>query len=169
VLAATPYIPFGAFLRPAVLLDVPERQEIRFVDGTLANIRDLPLNQANIFVWPRFDNPKLDSEPFRRWQLIRLPAELGGDREDPSALRAYSMICVHLWCLWNYSTDRSRAECPCHGSIYNVQNGLAIEGPASLQAAPNNALAQLRLDIEDNGTVVVTGIDGVVGYGRRVI
>jgi Rieske Fe-S protein len=138
------------------------------VDDSLANIKTLPFNQANIFVWPRFDNPKLDSEPFRRWALIRLPEQLGGAREDVSSLRAYSLICIHLWCLWNYSTERSRAECPCHGSVYRLEDGLAIAGPASLQAPPANVLPQLRLELEDDGAVVVTGLDGVVGYGRRL-
>jgi hypothetical protein len=44
----------------------------------------------------------LNKEAFRTGQFIRLPKELGGDRNDVSAFRVYSSVCLHLWCLWRY-------------------------------------------------------------------
>jgi rieske iron-sulfur protein len=41
-------------------------------------------------------------EAFRVWQLIRLPEELGGKRNEVSAFRMYSAVFLHLWCLWKY-------------------------------------------------------------------
>jgi rieske iron-sulfur protein len=40
--------------------------------------------------------PVLNKEAFRTWQFIRLPRELGGDRNDVSAFRVYSAVCLHL-------------------------------------------------------------------------
>jgi ubiquinol-cytochrome c reductase iron-sulfur subunit len=92
------------------------------------------------------------------------------------------MICVHLWCLWNYYADRrlmnatvdGTIECPCHGSKYDPNNGLAVAGPAAMQTEPNNALPRLDIEIEDNGDLVVipptwtVSRNGVIGFGRYV-
>lgn len=171
-------VPMGTFLRPSSILQAPEKQRIRLVDGTFANVKRFPPNMSTVFVYPRTDNPDIDSEPFRRYQLIRLPEELGGNRDDSSAFRAYSMICVHLWCLWDYKPlvvntqtgekEHGAGECPCHGSVYDVRTGVAIAGPAALQTPPNNALPALRLEVDVDGDLSATGLDGIVGYGRRV-
>jgi len=119
----------------------------------------------------------MDAEPFRKWQFIRLPEELGGAKNDVSALRAYSMICLHLWCLWQYNGANSLAktnkgDCPCHGSSYDPMTGLAEQGPASVQSAPSNVLPTLTLDIDSSGLVWILPPDftlhnnGVIGYGR---
>jgi Rieske Fe-S protein len=83
------------------------------------------------------DDLLLNKDAFRTWQLIRLPAELGGDKNDVSAFRLYSAVCLHLWCLWRYvplerdSNDPSRiingsGQCPCHGSAYDPLNRKGI-------------------------------------------
>jgi len=84
------------------------------------------------------------------------------------------MICVHLWCLWNYLPQFKQMQCPCHGSIYRVEDGLAIDGPASQQTPPNNALPKLDLEVDEAGDLWVLppnwNVDenGIVGYGRKV-
>ena len=120
------------------------------------------------------DDPVLNKEAFRTWQLIRLPQELGGAKNDASAFRAYSMVCLHLWCLWKYWPDpgRKRGECPCHGSMYDPLTGKAFAGPASLQGPPSNVLAKLDLEVDSNGDLWILppvwdpNRNGVVGYGR---
>jgi hypothetical protein len=52
--------------------------------------------------------PGLNKESFRTWQCIRLPRGLGGDRNDVSAFRVYSALCLDLWCLWKYWPDEGR-------------------------------------------------------------
>ena len=102
--------------------------------------------------------------------------ELGGDKQDVSAFRAYSMICLHLWCLWKYWPEegRKRGECPCHGSMYDPTTGTAFAGPASLQAPPSNTLPNLDFEADVDGFMYVLpptwGVNknGVVGYGRFV-
>ncbi len=55
-----------------------------------------------------------------------------------TAFRMYSMVCLHLWCLWKYWPEdgRKRGECPCHGSMYDPMNGLAFAGPACIAGTP---------------------------------
>jgi len=123
-LAFAPFIPFGNFMpnpNQASLEKVP----VILPDGTHANINTYPINHAEVITYPATGDAALDAEAFRKWQFIRLPEELGGAKTDTTSLRAYSMICLHLWCLWKYWPDngRKRGECPCHGSMYDPMTG----------------------------------------------
>ncbi|PJC49965.1 MAG: (2Fe-2S)-binding protein [Nitrosopumilales archaeon CG_4_9_14_0_2_um_filter_34_16] len=172
-LAFAPFVPFGNFMpnpNQASLEKVP----VILPDGTHANINTYPVNHAEVITYPSTGDAALDAEGFRKWQFIRLPEELGGGKKDAGALRAYSMICLHLWCLWKYWPDdgRKRGECPCHGSMYDPVTGTAFVGPASVQAAPSNTLPKLTLDIDSDGFIYImppkfnANDNGVIGYGR---
>lgn len=172
-LAFAPFVPFGNFMpnpNQASLEKVP----VILPDGTHANINTYPINHAEVITYPATGDPALDAEAFRKWQFIRLPEEFGGGKKDKSAIRALSMICLHLWCLWKYWPDegRKRGECPCHGSMYDPVTGTAFAGPASVQAAPSNTLAELYFEIDSDGFVFIlppkfdVNENGVIGYGR---
>ena len=145
-----------------------------YLDGTQANINTFAVNSAEVITYPATGDSALDAEAFRKWQFIRLPEELGGAKNDVSSVRAYSMICLHLWCLWKYWPEdgRKRGECPCHGSMYDPSTGTAYLGPASVQAAPSNTLAELTLDLNADGFFYIlpptfnVNANGVIGYGR---
>ena len=186
ILGITPFIPFGSFFTASATTGKQEVQKILLPDGSYANVKTFPPDSATIFPYPRTGDTRHDSEPFRRFQLIRLSKEEGGDKNDASAFRAYSMVCVHLWCLWDYKPGRrvqdpvskrtivGNIECPCHGSNYRVTDGVAIYGPASLQSPPNNAQPMLDLSMDSEGFVVVNpptytvDRNGIIGYGRKV-
>ena len=172
-LAFAPFVPFGNYMpnpNQASLEKVP----VILPDGTQANINSFPVNHAEVITYPATGDAALDAEAFRKWQFIRLPEELGGAKSDASAFRAFSMICLHLWCLWKYWPDdgRKRGECPCHGSMYDPDTGTAFVGPASVQAAPSNTLPKLSLEVDSSGFVSIlppkfnANDNGVVGYGR---
>ncbi|MDE1727871.1 MAG: twin-arginine translocation signal domain-containing protein [Thaumarchaeota archaeon] len=172
-LAFTPFIPWGKFMpNPSNIM--PVKAEVVLPDGTQANVKTFPKNHSEVITYPLSGDPVLDKEPFKKWQFIRLPDELGGGKEDVSAFRAYSMVCLHLWCLWKYwpQEGRKRGECPCHGSMYNMINGKAFAGPASLQAAPSNVLPILYLETDSDGNLWIkpaiwdVNQNGIVGYGR---
>lgn len=173
VLSFTPFIDWGKFM-PNPIGANPQRAKVILPDGTQANTKTFPVNHSEAVVYPSTGDRVLDSEPFRRWQFIRLPPEWGGDKEEASAFRAYSMVCLHLWCLWKYWPDetKKRGECPCHGSLYDARTGKAIAGPASLQSPPNNVLPKLDLEADSDGglwftpAVWSTRQNGIVGYGR---
>lgn len=173
VAAFTPFIDWGRFM-PSPTAAVSERARVILPGDTQANVKTFPVNHAESVIYPRTGDRVLDQEPFRLWQLIRLPAEFGGDRDDVSAFRLYSNICLHLWCLWRYWPDekKKRGECPCHASVYDVRTGKAIDGPASFQAPPANVLPKLDLEIDEDGFLwILPPIwdvkgNGIVGYGR---
>ena len=177
-LAFASFIPFGNFL-PNPASSTVEKVPLMYLKDNNeihANINTFPVNHSEVITYPSTGDPALDAEAFRKWQFIRLPEELGGAKNDISALRTYSMICLHLWCLWKYWPDegRKRGECPCHGSMYDVLTGTAIAGPASVQSAPTNVLPKLDLETNADGYLYIkppvfdVNNNGVVGYGRFV-
>ena len=173
--AFAPFVPWGNFMpnpSPASL----EKAPVILPDGTQANVNTFPINHAEVITYPKTGDRVLDEEAFRKWQFIRLPESLGGTKNEISSFRAYSMVCLHLWCLWKYWPEegRKRGECPCHGSMYNPVTGTAFAGPASLQAPPSNTLAQLNFETDSDGFMYISPVtwgvnaNGVVGYGRFV-
>ena len=175
VMTFTPFIDWGKFM-PNPIGGNLQRAPVTLPDGTQANVKTFPINSSQAIRYPSTGDRVLDEEPFRRWQFIRLPPEYGGEKEDVSAFRAYSMVCLHLWCLWRFWPDegRKRGECPCHGSMYDARTGKAFAGPASLQSPPSNVLPRLDLEVDDKGAIWImppvfsANANGIVGYGRLV-
>jgi len=173
VLTFAPFVDWGKFLpNPAGSQSV--RAKVELANGKIANVNTFKVNYSEVIIYPRSEDAALNKEAFRTWQLIRLPVELGGDKNDASAFRVYSMICLHLWCLWKYwpQEGRKRGECPCHGSMYDPLTGKAFAGPASLQGPPSNVLPKLDIEVESNGDLAILppvwspNGNGIVGFGR---
>jgi len=171
--AFAPFVPWGKFM-PNPSSVTLERVPVILPDGTQANLNTFPVNHAEVITYPETADEVLNEEAFRKWQFIRLPEKYGGARKDVSSFRGYSMICLHLWCLWKYWPEegRMRGECPCHGSMDDVRTGTSFAGPASVQAAPSNTLPQLNFEADSDGFMFISppkwGVNdnGVVGYGR---
>src|SRR5438132_159582 len=116
-LAFTPFVGWGKFM-PNTDTASPKKEQIKLSDGTFANVNLFPVNHQEIITYPTTGDSVLDKEAFRQWNLIRLPAELGGSVNDVSAFRIYSAICLHLWCMWKYKpiTEKGgndKGQCPC--------------------------------------------------------
>ena len=171
--AFAPFVPWGKFM-PNPSSSTLEKVPVILPDGTQANLNTYPINHAEVITYPETTDEVLNEEAFRKWQFIRLPEKFGGGRNDVSSFRGYSMVCLHLWCLWKYWPDegRMRGECPCHGSMYDVRTGTSFLGPASLQAPPSNTLPKLDFEADADGFMYITpptwgvNTNGVVGYGR---
>ncbi len=175
VVTFTPFIDWGKYL-PNPAGSANEKGKVELPDGEQANVKTFKVNHSEAIIYPKSDDPALNEEAFRTWQFIRLPSELGGDKNDASAFRVYSMVCLHLWCLWKYwpGEGRKRGECPCHGSLYDPLTGKAFAGPASLQSPPSNVLPKLDVEVDKDGNVWIlppnwsVNGNGVVGFGRFI-
>ena len=171
--AFAPFVPWGKFM-PNPSSSTLEKVPVILPDGTQATLNTYPINHAEVITYPETTDEVLNEEAFRKWQFIRLPEKFGGGRNDVSSFRGYSMVCLHLWCLWKYWPDegRMRGECPCHGSMYDVRTGTSYLGPASLQAPPSNSLPKLDFEADADGFMYISpptwgvNTNGVVGYGR---
>jgi rieske iron-sulfur protein len=192
LLSIAPFVPWGNFLQstvktgqasqvlaqPAVVDDKPS--EYGAAAGKTVNVNDLttfPPNSHWVITYPTSGDITVDADnpdTFVKFELIRLPIELGGDSKKATDFVAFSKVCVHLWCSPNYNptqtknpmengytapgpnvTTHEQFECPCHGSIYRVPDGLAVQGPASLQSFPQNAIPMLTLQADSSGDLYV--------------
>ena len=173
VMTFAPFVDWGKFL-PNPSGQFKGRQKVELPDGSQASGKAFSVNHSEAVIYPKTNDPVLNKESFSVWQFIRLPVELGGDKNDVSSFRMYSQVCLHLWCLWKYWPEegRKRGECPCHGSMYDPLTGQAFAGPASLQAPPSNVLPRLDLEIDSQGNIWVkppnwsVNGNGIVGFGR---
>jgi rieske iron-sulfur protein len=198
ILSVIPFVPWGSFLsssvstsgsykRQQVVLDqnTPSNRNANGgVAGKTVNVNDLssfPPNSSWLITYPSSGDPTVDSQnidTFVKFSLIRLPSELGGSDKSAAAFVAFSKVCVHLWCSPNYDPEGTSNksdetyQCPCHGSIYEVPDGLSIAGPASQQAYPTNAIPMLTLTADSNGDLYIeppvwdVNHNGIIGYGR---
>jgi len=135
-------------------------------------IDDLTPNSAVIFPYPYTGIPTIDIEAFHRWELIRLPKDLGGNKVDISSFRAYSMIDITHQCLTGYRQYNEKLTEPCNNDEYEPVNGIAVVGIATYQKY--NALPNLDLGVDDQGYIYVKqpvfeyDKNGVIGVGRDV-
>ena len=184
VMTFAPFVDWGKFM-PSNRSSESRKATAELPDSSQANVNSFPVNHSETVIYPKTDAPALNKEAFRTWQLIRLPKELGGDKNEASAFRMYSMVCLHLWCLWKYfprvpdpsnpsKMINGNGQCPCHGSMYDVLTGKAYEGPASLQGPPSNVLPRLDLERDGDGNLWIlppnwsADGNGIVGYGRSL-
>jgi len=182
VMVFAPFVDWGKFL-PNTKTSVAKKAKAMLHDNSQANIYTFPVNHSEVVIYPQTDDQVLNKEAFRTWQLIRLPEVLHGNTDDVSSFRLYSMVCLHLWCLWRYvprkpdERDPSKmvngnGQCPCHGSMYDPLTGMAYQGPASLQGPPSNVLPRLDLEADPKGDLWILPPtwdlyrNGIVGYGR---
>jgi hypothetical protein len=134
-------------------------------------INDLAPNSAVPFVFPYAGNTTTDVEAAHRWELIRLPNDLGGDKDDISSFRAYSMIDISGGCLTIYRPDMEKLQEPCNNGEYEPVKGIAVAGRAMYQKY--YALPNLDLGIDEGYIYVKPPIfefdkNGVIGAGRMV-
>jgi len=191
LLSVVPFVPWGDFLSSSVSSAGAYRRQKVVIDnvskygaaaGKTVNVNDLstfPADSHWVVTYPSSGDLAQDAanpDTFLKFELIRLPASpFGGEAKSAAAFVAFSKVCVHLWCSPNYnpSPTHEKFECPCHGSIYEVPDGLAVDGPASQQPPPTNAIPMLTLTTDPDGTLYIEppvwDIDhnGVIGYGRN--
>ncbi|MBO0888502.1 Rieske (2Fe-2S) protein, partial [Candidatus Bathyarchaeota archaeon] len=79
---------------------------------------------------------------------------------------AFNTTCVHLRCLVNpgFGGGQFRLQCPCHGSQYNLTDGVPVEGPAFDLGL--NPLPRVELTIDTAGNITATSLVGQPGIGR---
>lgn len=79
---------------------------------------------------------------------------------------AFNTTCVHLRCLVNpgYASGEFRLQCPCHGSQYNLADGVPVQGPAFDLGL--NPLPKIELSIDSSGNISATNLIGQPGIGR---
>jgi menaquinol-cytochrome c reductase iron-sulfur subunit len=63
------------------------------------------------------------------WQSEKQERSIWIVKRSDGSVTAYSPNCPHLGCGYRWIAAHQRFECPCHGSIFDI-NGKVISGPA---------------------------------------
>lgn len=135
-------------------------------------INDMIAGSAARFSYPYVGNATFDAEYTHAWQLVRLPKDLGGNEDDISSFRAYSMVDIHTGCLVIYRQQSEKLVDNCHDDTFEPVNGIAIAGNVIFNKY--NALPNLDLGVDDQGYIYVKqpvfdyDKNGVIGAGRDV-
>ncbi len=124
-----------------------------------------------LFYWPY----EASASPYYRNILVRVPDAISSQTSqadpwsasDPSGTyAAYNTTCVHLQCLVNagFADNQYRLQCPCHGSQYEITDGVPQKGPAFLLNL--GRLPRIRLSIR-NGNIYAEELEGTPGLGIK--
>ncbi|MBV9500770.1 MAG: Rieske (2Fe-2S) protein [Acidobacteriaceae bacterium] len=76
--------------------------------------------QEITFEQSRVDGWKVRNEKASAWVVL----------DNNGSLAAFSPLCTHLGCAYQWSAQQKQFSCPCHGSKFSV-TGAVISGPAA--------------------------------------
>ena len=71
-------------------------------------------------------------------------------RDTETTVKVFDPACTHKKCVVAYNPKAKRMECPCHGSVYNIE-GKVLNGPAK------NALQAYNAELLDDKIIITVG------------
>lgn len=140
-------------------------------------VQDMAPNSVGYFTYPNSYNFSDSENAYQKFLLIRLPSWLGGDNNDISSYRAYSVLDLDSHCLIKYwpQYERQRIEDSCHFEMYRTIDGSSYFPGVKIMAKPvENALPQLDLGVDNAGYIYVktptwdVNKNGLIGDGRHL-
>ena len=131
----------------------------------ITNIAKLTVNTPVSFYYPLETEPNL---------LIDVGQAAQGGVGPNSSIVAFSNICQHLGCIYDflppggsppcnpsYSAAQSMGYCCCHGSQYNFLEGAKVIGGPAPHPVP-----MVTLEVDSSGNIYATGMGPPVIYGK---
>src|SRR5574337_45574 len=90
------------------------------------------------------------------WQSEKQERSVWIVRKADGSVAAFSASCPHLGCGFRWIAERNRFECPCHGSIFDI-NGKVLAGPAprpldTMETMVENGRLLVRYEVFKLGT-----------------
>lgn len=117
--------------------------------GKLATLR---VNEPVAFMYPDASSP---------CAMLKMGRKVAGGVGPEGDVVAYSTLCTHMGCPVAYDSRARAFKCPCHFSQFDPEMaGQMICG----QATEN--LPQVTLSVSGDGSIVATGVQGLI-YGRQ--
>jgi menaquinol-cytochrome c reductase iron-sulfur subunit len=109
------------------------------------------------------DRPReLDVVVSRRdgWQEVRAVKSFWAHRAQNGEVVAFSAICPHLGCAFQWRSDEARFVCPCHLSVFTL-SGDVVAGPSP------RPLDRLEVKVED-GRLLILPQDFKSGVRQKI-
>jgi arsenite oxidase small subunit len=155
-----------AIIIPAVPSGNLTTTTLSFPRVKVSSLSEASSGTAVIFNYP------LDNEPN---VLVKLGAKAEGGVGPDQDIVAFSEVCQHLGCIWAYvpsgqspKVNRSYVApspvgyCPCHGSIFDLENGGRVIGGPSPRPVP-----QVKLEVDSAGDIFAVGMTPPAIFGHN--
>ncbi|GGY72201.1 arsenate reductase (azurin) small subunit [Marinobacter zhanjiangensis] len=146
----------GLILNPAHAAEgstQPGKVNLDYPQTTITRAGDLKVGQPVSFTYPDTSSP---------CTLVKTGEKTPGGVGPDGDIVAYSVLCTHMGCPVNYSTEERTFKCPCHFSVFDAElNGQMVSG----QATEN--LPRILLNYKDSDDAIeAVGVEGLI-YGRQ--
>ncbi|MDG6909557.1 MAG: Rieske 2Fe-2S domain-containing protein [Nitrososphaerota archaeon] len=147
----------ASVMKSVVIPSVPAPSPSSFPRVKVSSLSELSAGKAVNFNYP------LDNEPNL---LVKLGQKAEGGVGPEGDIVAFSQICQHLGCIWDYVPQGGSPEvnhsyvasqpvgyCPCHGSVYALTQGAKVIGGPSPRPQP-----QVQLEVDGSGDIYAVGM-----------
>jgi arsenite oxidase small subunit len=152
----------GATAAATIALGVPVAAEAAQVEAgrttlpyprkALVKMGALKVNEPMAFAYPDASSP---------CAMLKMGRKVAGGVGPDGDIVAYSTLCTHMGCPVNYDAQARSFKCPCHFSQFDPE----IAGQMICGQATEN-LPQITLNVGSDGSIVATGVQGLI-YGRQ--
>ncbi len=144
-------------MKAVVIPAVPGGNQSSFPRVKISSLSEVSAGAAVIFNYP------LDTEPN---VLIKLGQKADGGVGPDGDIVAFSQVCQHLGCIWQYVPSGSSPQvnpsyvasrpvgyCPCHASVFDLTSGAKVISGPSPRPQP-----QVQLEVDSSGDIFATGM-----------
>jgi len=128
------------------------RTTLPYPRKTLGKLTALKVNEPMAFAYPDAASP---------CAMLKMGRKVTGGVGPDGDVVAYSTLCTHMGCPVNYDAQARSFKCPCHFSQFDPE----IAGQMICGQATEN-LPQITLNVSGDGSIVATGVQGLI-YGRQ--
>jgi arsenite oxidase small subunit len=128
------------------------RTTLPYPRKTLGKLAALKVNEPMAFAYPDTSSP---------CAMLKMGRKVSGGVGPDGDVVAYSTLCTHMGCPVNYDAQARAFKCPCHFSQFDPE----IAGQMICGQATEN-LPQITLNVGADGSIVATGVQGLI-YGRQ--
>ncbi len=153
-------------MKAVVIPAVPGGSQTAFPRVKVSSLSEVASGKALIFNYP------LDNEPS---VLIKLGAKAAGGVGPDGDIVAFSQVCQHLGCIWQYVPSGKSPQvnpsyvapgpvgyCPCHASVFDLTSGAKVLSGPSPRPQP-----QVQLEVDGSGDIYATGMGSPTIFGHN--
>lgn len=110
----------------------------------LGPVQNIPNSFSPVVQPTKLSFSKTDDDAF---VSITKPEQVWIVKKSSAHVKAFSPVCPHLGCRYNWNEDKKQFVCPCHNSVFTI-DGILVSGPAP------RGLDELPIEIKEENLYV---------------
>ena len=125
----------------------------------LVSIKDIPNSFSPVKRPSKYHFTKTDQDAYIKTNKME---DVWVVKKSDNEITAFSPICTHLGCRYNWNQEKGLFICPCHNSVYTIE-GKVVSGPAP------RGLDTLPTEIKNDDVLYVEYERFEVGVPKKTI